>query len=227
MKTLGKNVLLSSQTERFAMSLVKECDGLPLGITIMAGSMRGVDDIREWRNALKEIKEAKYRNEDMEFFEVFRVLKYSYDKLKDPKVQECFLYCSLFPEDWLIKREELIEYFIDEKLIDGMDSRESRFDKGHSILNKLEYVCLLEAALDAEHAECVKMHDLVRDMAIKIATQNPHRYSVQLPRMFNYGEWSADLLRVSLMGNITPYVPFNGSPRCPRLLTLLLCTTAH
>lgn len=179
METLGNKTLLSPQIKQIAESLVEECDGLPLGIIVMAGSMIGVDDIREWSNALEEIKKGKYRNDDMEFVEVFRVLKYSYDMLTDPKVQECFLCCSLFPKDRLLERDELIEYLIDEKLIDGVEGRESQFYKGHSILNKLENVCLLEASLDRKRKEYVKMHDLVRDMAINITSKGPHRCLVK------------------------------------------------
>lgn len=44
------------------------------------------------------------------------------------KLQKCnnvFLYCSLYPDDTWSPRDELIEYFIDEKLIDGRKSKES------------------------------------------------------------------------------------------------------
>ncbi|GMN66545.1 hypothetical protein TIFTF001_035603 [Ficus carica] len=226
-KTLYNETLLSDQIKEIAESLVEECDGLPLGIIVMAGSMRGLDDVREWRNALEEIKEAKYRNNDMEFYRVFCILKHSFDRLKDPKVQECLLYCSLFPEDELIVRDELIEHFIDERLIDGaIKKRRSRIDKGHTILKTLEDVCLLERLLDIEGQTCVKMHDLIRDMAIKIASVS-HLFWVQsgmrLKDIPNDEDWSEDLVRVSLMENDIRSIPFYSSPKCPKLLTLLLC----
>lgn len=225
METLGKQTLLSRQAEGIAKSLVEECDGLPLAIIVMAGSMRGVDEMHEWSNALEEIKEAKYRNDEMEFYGVFCVLKCSYDRLKDPKVKECLLYCSLFPEDELIERDDLIEYFIDEKLIDGMDSRESKVHKGHTILNKLENVCLLEGQINGVEKRCVKMQDLVRDMAVKIARVSP-QFLVQaglgLRDLPNEEKWSDDLVRVSFMRNRIKHIPFDACPRCPQLSTLLL-----
>ena len=39
------------------VSRVKECDGLPLGIITVAASMRGVDDICEWSNALETLRQ--------------------------------------------------------------------------------------------------------------------------------------------------------------------------
>ncbi|GMN28554.1 hypothetical protein TIFTF001_051675, partial [Ficus carica] len=220
-KTLGNQTLLSGQNEGIAKSLVEECDGLPLGIIVMAGSMKGVEDIREWRHALEEIRDVKH--DDMQE-RVFRVLEYSYLKLNG-KVQECFLYCSLYPEDEWIRRDELIEHFIDEKLVDGMKSRKSQFDEGHVIVNKLENICLLEP--DGLH-EHVKMHDLVRDMALSVTRVGPPRFLVQagmkLEDIPNEEKWSEDLVRVSLMRNYIKSIPFDSSPpKCPTLLTLLLC----
>ena len=37
--------LLSPEVKDIAWSVAKECAGLPLSITVPAGSMRGVDDI--------------------------------------------------------------------------------------------------------------------------------------------------------------------------------------
>ncbi|KAL5566231.1 hypothetical protein UlMin_029395 [Ulmus minor] len=214
---------LPPQIEVIARSLVRNCDGLPLGIITMAGCMKGVDDICEWRNALEGMEESKAAQEDME--RVFRVLRYSYDQLKDPTVQQCFLYCSLFPEDYEIERERLIECLIDERLIDGRKSRQAKFDTGHTILNKLENVCLLEVGnFPGENRRYVKMHDLIRDMAIQITSTSP-RFLVEAGvglEEITDEIWSEDLVRVSLMRNHRLLLPSNASPRCPRLLTLLL-----
>ncbi|KAL5566228.1 hypothetical protein UlMin_029392 [Ulmus minor] len=162
---LKRETILPPQIEMIARSLVRNCDGLPLGIVTMAGCMKRVDDICGWRNALEGMEESKAAQEDMET-KVFRVLRYSYDNLKDPTVQQCFLYCSQFPEDYRIARDRLIEYLIDERLIDGRKSRQAKFDTGNTILDKLENVCLLEGGkFPGENIRYVKMHDLIRDMA--------------------------------------------------------------
>ncbi|XP_057958782.1 disease resistance protein RPS5-like [Malania oleifera] len=142
---------LSPDVKVAAMSMAKECRGLPLGIITMARSMRGVNDIHEWRTVVKELRESKLGRPDMEE-EVFSILRISYGRVKDPIVQQCFLYCALYPEDNLMNREELIKYFIAEGLINGMDSRQAEFDKGHAILNELENSCLLENAMWGEDA---------------------------------------------------------------------------
>ncbi|KAL5566223.1 hypothetical protein UlMin_029387 [Ulmus minor] len=225
LEKLRRETLLPPQIEVIARSLVRNCDGLPLGIITMAGCMKGVDDICEWRNALEGMEESKAAKEDMET-EVFRVLRYSYDNLKDTTVQQCFLYCSLFPEDYEIERDKLIEYLIDERLIDGRKSRQAKFDTCHTILNKLENVCLLEGGkFTWVNRRYVKMHDLIRDMAIQITSTSPRFLvlaGVGLEDIPDDEIWTEDLVRVSLMRNYSLSLPSNASPRCPRLLTLLL-----
>ena len=147
---------LSPNFVMIAKSIVKECAGLPLAIVTMAGSMRGVNDLHEWTNALMELQRSIARQEDMGEG-VFQVLRYSYTRLNDPALQQCLLYCALFPEDYLITRPALIHYLIVEGILDQeRDTRQEKFDKGYTMLNKLENVSLLER-VDSEY---VKMHDL-------------------------------------------------------------------
>jgi disease resistance protein RPS2 len=47
---LGHDTALSPEVEQIAKSVARKCAGLPLGIIAMAATMRGVVDVREWRN---------------------------------------------------------------------------------------------------------------------------------------------------------------------------------
>ncbi|KAE9456453.1 hypothetical protein C3L33_11664, partial [Rhododendron williamsianum] len=220
---LGHNKALKPEINEISEAIVDKCAGLPLGIITMAGNMRGVDDIREWRNVLEELKEST-RQGDMES-DVFPILKFSYNRLRDLKLQLCFLYCALYPEDSYIERKELIEYFIAEGLIDLRKSRRAEFDLGHSILNKLENACLLESVKGVRYDRCLRMHDLIREMALKITGASP-RYMVkagmQLRELPDEEEWTADLEKVSLMKNEISTIPSATSPMCPNLSTLIL-----
>jgi len=99
------------------------------------------NDLHEWRNALKKLKELKCR--DMED-EVFQLSRFTYDQLHDLAQQQCLLYCALFPEDHHIVREELTGFLIDEGIIERMGSRQAAFDEGHTMLIRLANVSLLE-----------------------------------------------------------------------------------
>ncbi|KAF3438295.1 hypothetical protein FNV43_RR21057 [Rhamnella rubrinervis] len=61
--------------------------------------------------------------------------------------------------DYEIYREELIQHFIDEKLIPEMNTRRAQLNRGHTILNKLENSCVLERG-ERFGRKYVKMHDV-------------------------------------------------------------------
>ncbi|XP_059277769.1 probable disease resistance protein At1g61300 [Lycium ferocissimum] len=193
-KSLRCETMLNPDIESIAKSMAGRCKGLPLGLITLAGSMKGVTDKREWKNALKEFPD------DMES-DVFKVMQYSYDQLKDKIMQECFLYCALYPEDCTIDGEKLVGRFIMEGLVKG-NSRQEEFNQGHTILNKLVKVCLLKAVDgDYELGQAVKMHDLLREMVLRITYVKP-RYMVR--------------------AGIRSPVPEEHAPNCPKLSTLLL-----
>jgi disease resistance protein RPS2 len=220
MEKLGDDKTLSLEVEQIAVDVTRECAGLPLGIITVARSLRGVDDLYEWRNTLNKLRESKFN--DMED-EVFRLLRFSYDQLDDLTLQHCLLYCALFPEDHIIRRDELIYYLIDEGIMKGMRSSQAAFDEGHTMLNKLENVCLLERLGGGIF---VKMHDLIRDMAIQIQQENSQimvKAGVQLKELPDAEEWTENLVRVSLMCNQIEKIPSSHSPSCPNLSTLFLC----
>ncbi|KAI9378813.1 hypothetical protein POPTR_018G145564v4 [Populus trichocarpa] len=224
---VGRDISLTPEVERIAVDIARECAGLPLGIITIAGSLRRVDDLHEWRNTLKKLKESKYR--DMED-KVFRLLRFSYDQLHDLALQQCLLYCALFPEDHEIVREELIDYLIDEGVIERVESRQEAIDEGHTMLSRLESVCLLEGIKWYGDYRCVKMHDLIRDMAIQILQENSQgmvKAGARLREVPGAEEWTENLTRVSLMRNHIKEIPSSHSPRCPSLSILLLCRNSE
>lgn len=219
---LGHVVRLSRQVKEIAKSVVAECAGLPLAIMAVAGSLRGVDDISEWTNTLNKLQESKFGHEMEE--EVFRILRHSYSSLDNLALKRCFLYCALYPEDTSIERSDLIEHLIAEEIMEESESRRAQFDEGHSMLNKLERVCLLEG-FTQEGIKYVKMHDVIRDMALLILRENSLtmvQAGMQLDRIPDEEKWTKDLMAVSLINNSINEIPYGHSPRCPNLTTLLL-----
>ncbi|GLT90489.1 hypothetical protein SLE2022_084190 [Rubroshorea leprosula] len=221
---VGQHVLEIPNLEEILQLMVAECAGLPLAIVVIAGSMRGVEDIFEWRNALRELRQCVVDTEKDSEDEIFNRLKFSYDRLpKNSGIQECFLYCSLYPEDWNISRKDLIENWICEGIVGKLRSRREMHDKGNAILNRLLNCCLLE---EANKKACVKMHDVVRDMALRIKSTGPGRFMVKagmrLTEIPDEDEWNEDLDKVSLMKNVISYIPQNMSPKCLMLSTLIL-----
>ncbi|TYG81982.1 hypothetical protein ES288_D01G049600v1 [Gossypium darwinii] len=219
LKHAGRGVLKVPSLKEILDNVVKECDGLPLAIAVIAGSMKGIYDVAEWRNALRELRDhvRSVKGADVEIYER---LKFSFDRLGDLKIQSCFLYCSLYPEDYIIPREELIEYWIDEEFL-GTGSRQELYDKGHTILNRLENNCLLEKV----GRDTVKMHDVMRDTALYIKGSGSDfkvQSGIGLKELPTKQEWGEDLEKVSFMVNNVSEIPPHLSPNCEVLSTLLL-----
>ncbi|MFQ6620986.1 hypothetical protein Gotur_001722 [Gossypium turneri] len=212
----GRGILEVPSLEEILGDIVGECGGLPLAIVVIARSMKGIYDVVEWRNALTELRNhvTSVKGTDKEIYER---LKFSFDRLKDSNIQNCFLYCSLYPEDYRIPRVELIEYWIDEGFLE-MGSRQQLHDRGHTTLNRLINNYLLEKAGDD-----VKMHDVMRDMALYI--KQLHfivKAGTGLEELPSKPEWKKDVERASFMMNKVSEIPLSLSPNCGNLSTLLL-----
>ncbi|KAF3438297.1 hypothetical protein FNV43_RR21059 [Rhamnella rubrinervis] len=190
---LAHNSILPSQIEEIAKSFVNEFSGLPLGIILGAGCLRGVVDICQWNDALERMKNPSLGQDELEFGKLFQTTIY---------------------------REELIQHFIDEKLIHGMNTRRAELNRGHTILNKLENSCLLEGGENGIGRKYVKMHDVVRDMAIRIASMNSPRFlvGVEATDKLEDEKLMEDTVRMSL---IIDFGPDLTSPRCASLSTML------
>ncbi|KAH9715770.1 putative disease resistance protein [Citrus sinensis] len=219
---VGRNILhVPTLSKEIINSVVEECAGLPLAIVTVAGCMRGVYEIHEWRNALNELR-GLVRSVNSINADVLGQLEFSYRRLKDKKVQHCFLYCALYPEDFPISKDELIGYWIAEGLIKEVKNVQDKYDRGYTILNRLVYCCLLESA---KKGRCVKMHDLIRAIALRITSDSPLfmvQAGVHLQRFLGQQEWRQDLEKVSLVKNDLLEIPSNMSPHCEILSTLLL-----
>ncbi|KAK8272417.1 hypothetical protein V6Z12_D11G330400 [Gossypium hirsutum] len=155
---VGHNLMNFTDLLPIARCIVERCAGLPLVIVTVACTMRGERSLSIWRNALVELKSnilVWVKNE------VYSQLRFSYDRLKDPGIQKCFLTCASYCEDLGILKGQLIMDWIEKGLIDEMGSKEVMLDKGQAILRTLVENCLLEDVGN----ERVRMHDLTIDMA--------------------------------------------------------------
>ncbi|TYG81653.1 hypothetical protein ES288_D01G022800v1 [Gossypium darwinii] len=151
--------------------------------------------------------------------EMFPKLKFSYDCLADEKVKSCFLYCSLYPEDKSIEKDELIHCWIGEGLLDEHTNLSSARNRGHFIIGSLIDACLLEK--QGNHR--IKMHDVIRDMALWIAGESEEKFfvksGVQLKEQPKAKKWE-EVIRMSVMDNLIENL--TDILACPNLQTLFL-----
>ncbi|WCJ40587.1 Disease resistance protein (CC-NBS-LRR class) family [Euphorbia peplus] len=218
---VGKDTFAADPAIRPIAELVaKECDGLPLALIVVARAMACSKTAKEWGYALADLQQSASDLQGIKD-EVFARLKLSYDRLPDDKYRSCFIYCALFPEDYKINKDDLVDYWISEKFEFDHDEPITRA-KAHHIVRDLVNVCLLE-----EEGKFVKLHDMIRDMALWISCdldKKKYNFLVQAGKQLNKApdvvKWQR-VRRASLMENSIRNIPEVSV--CPDLRTLLLC----
>ena len=156
---------------KLAKIVVEECKGLPLALKIAGAAMRGKTTPQDWEKNIKLLQSYPSEVPGIEN-DLFRVLALSYDNLskaKWPKTKSCFLYCSMFPEDWEISCKQLIELWIGEGFLHEFHKIHDARTEAEDIIDELTLACLLESNQSKTH---VKMHDVIRDMAMWLAGEN-------------------------------------------------------
>ncbi|XP_022635783.1 probable disease resistance protein At4g27220 isoform X2 [Vigna radiata var. radiata] len=226
----GTPLTLSPEVRDIVRYVVKECDGLPLGISVMAQTMKGKTDIHWWRRVQNKFDKLKMGVEMQD--KVFTVLRRSYFNLKEKDWQKCFLYIALLPN--FMRRNCLIKKLVDTGQLEGNGSLEEIFDEANVLVDKLVNDSLLEANKEKEikHLSSYKndlvlsMHGLVRKMALNILKQSVNNMMIKcngnMTKIPYTEKWATDLEVVSLAHNNIQVIPEGTSPNCPRLSTLLL-----
>ncbi|XP_004295918.1 PREDICTED: disease resistance protein At4g27190-like [Fragaria vesca subsp. vesca] len=198
-----------------ARTVAKECAGLPVALVAVARAL-GDKDLDDWTEAARRLKAAQPANyEDKRV--VFRCIKLSYDYLTpddDNISKKLFLLCCLFPEDSDIKVEDLLVYALGKGLFQDADTINAARAKAHLVVNYLKDSSLL---LESEHYGFVKMHDVIRDVAVSISlSEDGSRFLVKAGCELKY--WPRithqDYCAISLMRNEIHELP-ERSPNQP------------
>ncbi|XP_052304428.1 uncharacterized protein LOC18096055 isoform X10 [Populus trichocarpa] len=205
-----------------AREVARECQGLPIALVTVGRALRGKSRV-QWEVASRQLKESQFvRMEQIdEQNNAYTCLKLSYDYLKYEETKSCFVVCCLFPEDYDIPIEDLTRYAVGYGLHQDTEPIEDARKRVSVAIENLKDCCML---LGTETEERVKMHDLVRDFAIQIASSEEYGFEVKAGiglEKWPMGNKSFEgCTTISLMGNKLAELP--EGLVCPRLKVLLL-----
>ncbi|ANM59502.1 LRR and NB-ARC domains-containing disease resistance protein [Arabidopsis thaliana] len=219
---VGDNTLRSDPViVELAREVAQKCRGLPLALSVIGETMASKTMVQEWEHAIDVLTRSAAEFSNMGN-KILPILKYSYDSLGDEHIKSCFLYCALFPEDDEIYNEKLIDYWICEGFIGEDQVIKRARNKGYEMLGTLTLANLL-TKVGTEH---VVMHDVVREMALWIASdfgkQKENfvvRARVGLHERPEAKDWGA-VRRMSLMDNHIEEITCES--KCSELTTLFL-----
>ncbi|XP_037436378.1 disease resistance protein RPM1-like [Triticum dicoccoides] len=160
-----------AELKPLSREIVSRCKGLPLAIVSVASLLRVREKtVEEWRRINNQLSWEIINNSRLDH--IRNVLHLSFIYLPT-HLKSCFLYCSLFPEDYLLKRKQLVRLWIAEGFIEG---------RGESTLEEVAEGYLKEL-VDRNMLQLVemnsfgrikefKMHDILRELAVDLCQKN-------------------------------------------------------
>ncbi|THF95178.1 probable disease resistance protein At4g27220 [Camellia sinensis] len=212
-----------------AKQIVNECGGLPLALVTIGGALTDEPDQHHWNNALQQLRTPCSESLSSEVpAKVYQALYFSYNFLKDERAKKLFLLHCLFPEDCNIAIEDLVRYGIRLRWFEGIHKVDDARDQVNVLVDQLKSCYLLldgsyEGWIKMHDEGRIKMHDVVRDVAISIAAKEKHGFmtihgakSREWPKKAAY-EHSTSILVMS-----NEIVEFPGGLRCSKLEFLLI-----
>jgi disease resistance protein RPM1 len=153
----------------WAEKIVTKCQGLPLAI-VTIGSLLSYRELKEqdWNFFYDQFSWQLANNPELSW--ISGVLNMSLHDLPS-YLRSCFLYCSLYPEDYIIRRKMISKIWIAEGLVEERGDGTTMEEVAENYLTELTQRSLLQVI---ERSACGRaraflMHDLVREVTLTIA----------------------------------------------------------
>lgn len=214
---VGKPTLKSHpDIPQLARVVARKCGGLPIALSLIGKAMSPKRTAREWHHAIHLLVSSATQFSGMEA----PILKFTYDNLPGEDIKACFLYCALFPKSCDISKQDLVDCWIAEGMIEEEDIEIAEI-KCYEMISDLVIMGLL---IDDESGYGIKIHGMVRDMALWIASDYGRQKenvvaSKGIHQMPEVNNWSI-VRRMSV--TCTQVNKISDSPDCPELTTLFL-----
>jgi disease resistance protein RPM1 len=158
--------------ERFSQvsdKILKKCGGVPLAIITIASLLANKsDDITQWQEVCSLIGSGIGSNNDMR-----KILSLSYYDLPS-HMKTCFLYLSMYPEDYEISRDSLIWMWMSEGFIQPRKKEDDLFELGTSYFNDLINRSLVQPVFDNENNDRLygcRVHDMILDLMCSLSRE--------------------------------------------------------
>ncbi|XP_020681990.1 putative disease resistance protein RGA4 isoform X1 [Dendrobium catenatum] len=146
-----------------AGEIVKKLSGSPLAAKVIGGVLNSNLDERHWTKVLNsDFVSSKLGQND-----IFLILRLSYMFL--PKhLQNCFAFCSIFNQDYVFDKDDLVKMWIALGFIQQPHDQEwTMEDIGGMYFDVLVKKSLFDKFQDFE--QCYKMHDLIHELAQSVS----------------------------------------------------------
>ncbi|GLU17967.1 hypothetical protein SLE2022_342970 [Rubroshorea leprosula] len=166
--TSSKQTSISSELKNIGVEIAKKCGGLPLAATIIGGTLSRGSQTSEW----KAIRDNDAWNSNLEDGNgILSILKISFDRLPPP-LKKCFSYCSIFPKDFIIEKDDLVQLWMAQGYLHQPNECSRKMEEiGDAYFNYLLSNSLFQDVERTSYGDiiCCRMHDMVHDLALAIS----------------------------------------------------------
>ncbi|TYG96751.1 hypothetical protein ES288_A11G377400v1 [Gossypium darwinii] len=145
--------------------ILERCCGVPLVIRTIAGTLSFKETKNEWLS-FKDNELAKISQNECE---ILLTLKLSYDHLPS-RLKHCFVYCRLYPKDYVIRVQTLVQLWIAQGFVKQFNQSKSLEEIGFGYFKDLVVRSFFQEVVEYGIGDMrCKMHDLIHDLAESIA----------------------------------------------------------
>ncbi|KAL6622438.1 hypothetical protein ACP70R_032317 [Stipagrostis hirtigluma subsp. patula] len=164
-RIFGSEDMCPPQLKEVSNEILEKCSGLPLAIVTIASLLASKASTKEeWDRVHNSIGSTLEKNPDVE--EMRSILSLSYDDLPY-HLKTCLLYLSTFPEDYEIRRDQLVKRWIAEGFINmegGQDLEEIGECHFNDLINR-SMIQPVSIRYDG-HVDSCRVHDMILDLLI-------------------------------------------------------------
>ncbi|GJN17405.1 hypothetical protein PR202_gb04467 [Eleusine coracana subsp. coracana] len=153
------------QLELIGREIVKKLKGLPLASKALGSLLFCKTDEEDWKDILRnDIWELPAEKNN-----ILPALRLSYNHLP-PHLKQCFVFCSVYPKDYIFRREKLVKIWLALGFI-RQSSRRRLEDTGNSYFSEL-----LSRSFFQPYKDNYVMHDAMHDLAKFISMEDCHQF---------------------------------------------------
>lgn len=167
--TLLKVITENSEIESpellpIAKDILRECAGLPLAIVTVGSALKNKNNVI-WEDAAIQLTKSNIPEIAQN---VYHQIEVSFKYLESKEAKSCIWLCCLFSDKGNILVEDLVRYAFGLGLFEGIASMKEERGRVEALLEILKSRFFL---LDSNKEGCVKMHDVVHQVVLSIASK--------------------------------------------------------
>ncbi|GKV29289.1 hypothetical protein SLEP1_g38227 [Rubroshorea leprosula] len=156
--------------EGIGKQIARRCKGVPLVANITGAILQNKRDKREWQAITENCVWDSLEKQEG----ILDIVKFSYDRLPTLALRQCFAFCSIFPKDFVMEREMLIQLWMAQGFLESPEeiSNMEAEDIGDKYFRYLLSYSLFQDEIRDDvtgSVEFCKMHDLIHDFAQSIS----------------------------------------------------------